>query len=138
MCGIVRPNYGSGGDSDATPSVALDVDGKVGPQTVAEWQRQMGTTVDGVVSGQSWECSTSYPTLLSVTYEGDGSSLMLAVQERLGVPNPTGVIASGTICMLQGWLYLHGYSCAEDRAGTLGEATAKALQRSLNDGRWSM
>lgn len=125
-----------GGDGAAPAPVALDVDGKIGPQTVAEWQRQMGTTVDGVVSGQSWECSTSYPALMSVTYEGDGSALMLAVQKRLGVPSPTGVIASGTIAMLQGWLYLHGHSCALSRAGVLDAPTAKALQESLNAGEW--
>lgn len=36
----------------------------------------------------------------------------------------------------QGWLVLRGYSCADDRAGVLGDATAKALQRSLNDVAW--
>ena len=125
------------GDSDATGGVALDVDGYIGPQSVAEWQRQCGTTVDGVVSGQSWECTSSYPNLTSVTYEGSGSALMEHVQMVVGVPNPTGIIASGTVAMLQGWLYLHGHSCAADKAGVLGPATAKALQESLNAGEWS-
>lgn len=123
---------GQGGATDQ----ALEIDGYIGPQSVAEWQRQMGTTVDGVVSGQAWECSETYPRLTSVTYEGTGSELMRKVQEAVGVPNPTGIIASGTICMLQGWLVLHGYSCAADRAGQLGEATAKALQKSLIDEAW--
>lgn len=128
----------SGADSDqgGVTAQALEIDGYIGPKSVAEWQRQMGTTVDGVVSGQSWECSETYPRLTSVTYEGTGSELMRKVQKAVGVPNPTGVIASGSICMLQGWLVLHGYSCAADRAGQLGEATAKSLQRSLNDGAW--
>lgn len=127
--------YG-GADEPATDHATLDVDGQIGPQTIAEWQRQCGTTVDGVVSGQSWECSTSYPALISVVYDGGGSSLMLEVQKRLGVPNPTGIIASGTIAMLQGWLYLHGFSCAMSRAGVLDVHTAKALQESLNAGEW--
>lgn len=127
--------YG-GADEPATDHATLDVDGQIGPQTIAEWQRQCGTTVDGVVSGQSWECSTSYPALISVVYDGGGSSLMLEVQKRLGVPNPTGIIASGTIAMLQGWLYLHGHSCAMSRAGVLDVHTAKALQESLNAGEW--
>lgn len=126
----------SGADESDTDRVTLEVDGQIGPQTIAEWQRQVGTPVDGVVSGQSWECSTSYPALLSVVYDGGGSSLMLEVQKRLGVPNPTGIIASGTIAMLQGWLYLHGYSCAMSRAGVLDVHTAKALQESLNAGEW--
>ena len=135
VCGIVRPNYGTG-DSDATGSVALDVDGIVGPLTVSEWQRQLKTPVDGVVSGQLSECRRAYPAFTSVTFEGGGSTLMKRVQEIVGVPNPTGIIASGTVCMLQGWLVLHGHSCASDYAGVLGEATARALQESLNEGEW--
>lgn len=132
----------SGADSGAdsgqggTSTQTLEIDGYIGPRSVAEWQRQCGTTVDGVVSGQLWECSESYPRLTSVTYEGNGSELMKVVQKAVGVPNPTGIIASGTICMLQGWLVLHGYSCAADRAGQLGEATAKGLQKSLIDEAW--
>ena len=125
-----------GGDSDATDGAALAVDGIIGPLTVSEWQRQCGTPVDGVVSGQLSECRRAYPALTSVTFEGGGSALMKRVQEVVGVPNPTGIIASGTVCMLQGWLVLHGHSCAEDHAGILGEATARALQESLNEGEW--
>lgn len=132
----------SGADSGAdsgqggTSTQTLEIDGYIGPQSVAEWQRQCGTTVDGVVSGQSWECSDAYPRLTSVTYDGSGSELMRKVQKTVGVPNPTGIIAGGTVCMLQGWLVLRGYTCAADKAGVLGEATAKALQKSLNDGVW--
>ena len=124
------------GDSDATARVALDVDGIVGPLTVSEWQRQLKTPVDGVVSGQLSECRRAYPAFTSVTFEGGGSTLMKRVQEIVGVPNPTGIIAGGTVCMLQGWLVLHGNSCAEDHAGVLGEATARALQESLNAKEW--
>lgn len=129
------------GDTPSSSAAASDgklaVDGYLGPKSVAEWQRQCGTTVDGVVSGQSWSCTTSYPNLTSVTYEGNGSQLMKKVQETVGVPNPTGVIAGGTVCMLQGWLVMRGYSCAADNAGVLGPATAKAVQQSLNDGVWN-
>lgn len=143
VCGIVRPYYDSSEDDSGddsgqggTSTQKLEIDGYIGPRSVAEWQRQCGTTVDGVVSGQLWDCSESYPRLTSVTYDGNGSELMKVVQKAVGVPNPTGIIASGTICMLQGWLVLRGYTCAADRAGQLGEATAKALQKSLNDGMW--
>ena len=120
----------------AAPS-ALEVDGIIGPDTVREWQRQMGTTPDGCVSGQLKECQGAYPALRAVTFEGTGSELMEAVQRRVGVPGPTGIAAGGTVCMLQGWLVLHGHSCAGDRAGVLGEATAKALQESINAGEWA-
>ncbi len=135
VCGVVRPNW----SDESTPAPVdgkLVVDGAIGKLSVTKWQRQVGVKETGVVSGQLEECKGSYPALTSVTYEGTGSELMLAVQRILGVPNPTGVIASGTVSMLQGWLYLHGYSCAADKAGVLGDATAKALQQSLNDGKW--
>lgn len=135
VCGIVRPEYGT--ESGGTAQRAtLDVDGILGPLSVSEWQRQCGTPVDGVVSGQLSECRRAYPALASVTFEGDGSALMGRVQEIVGVPGPTGIIAGGTVCMLQGWLVLHGHSCAEDHAGELGEATARALQESLNAREW--
>lgn len=115
----------------------IEVTGVVDKATVTKWQRQMGTVVDGVISGQLEECRGSFPAFKSVTFEGDGSSLMMAVQKKVGVPNPTGVISSGTVCMIQGWLVLNGYSCAADHAGRFETATAKALQQSLNDGKWS-
>lgn len=123
------------GTGDTTARLA--VDGVLGQDTVREWQRQMGTTVDGCVSGQLKECQNSYPALRAVTFEGTGSELMEAVQRRIGVPSPTGIIAGGTVCMLQGWLVLHGHSCADDRAGTLGKPTARALQESLNAKEWA-
>lgn len=126
-----------GGDDDATGGVTLDVDGVLGALSVSEWQRQVNTPVDGCVSGQLKECQRSYPALAAVTFEGTGSALMERVQELVGVPNPTGIISGGTVCMLQGWLVLHGHSCADDKAGVLGECTAKALQESLNAGEWS-
>ena len=126
------------GDSDATDGVALVVDGIVGPLTVSEWQRQLKTPVDGVVSGQLSECRRAYPAFTSVTFEGGGSTLMKRVQEIVGVPNPTGIIASGTVCMLQGWLVLHGHSCAMDHAGVLDVCTARALQESLNAKEWEI
>lgn len=115
----------------------IEVTGVVDKATVTKWQRQMGTVADGVISGQLEECKGSFPAFRSVTFEGDGSSLMMAVQKKVGVPNPMGVISSGTVCMIQGWLVLNGYSCAADHAGRFETATAKALQQSLNDGKWS-
>ena len=136
VCGVVRPYYDSS-DDDATDMRQLVVDGVLGPLSVSEWQRQMGTTVTGVVGGQLEGCSRCYPALASVEFDGGGSELMRAVQKMLHVPNPTGVIASGTVSHIQGWLNLGGYDCSSDNAGILGTATAKALQRSLNDGMWA-
>lgn len=125
--------YVGGGDSGTG---TLDVDGHIGPATITEWQKQLGTPADGIVSGQAKPYAKWYPRLTSVAYDGGGSTLMQAVQRKVGVTPQSGVIARGTVCMLQGWLVLHGYDIGSDSAGMLHDGTAKALQRSLNDGAW--
>ena len=136
IAAIVRPAYGDSGSS-APASDLLDLDEVIGPKTVTKWQKQLKTPVDGVVSGQNSDCSAAYPRLDSVTFEGDGSQLMLRVQQIIGVPNPKGVISHGTICYLQGWLYMRGYEYVlNDPAGILDRWTARAIQESLNKGEW--
>lgn len=132
VCAIVRPDYDGGGTEAGT----LDVDGIIGPISVTEWQTQLKTPADGIVSGQLSECRRAYPALTAVTFDGGGSALMKRVQEIIGIPNPTGIAAGGTVCYLQGWLIMQGYDLEDARAGILDEPTARALQRSLNDRRW--
>ena len=132
VCAIVRPDYDGGGTQPGT----LDVDGIIGPISVTEWQTQLRTPVDGIVSGQLSECRRAYPALTAVSFEGDGSALMRRVQEIIGIPNPTGIAAGGTVCYLQGWLVMQGYDLEDARAGVLDEPTGRALQRSLNDRIW--
>lgn len=132
----------SGGDTGVVPAsgsgtARLDADGVIGPNTVREWQRQCGTTVDGVISGQMRALVDYFPAIDAIEYGTGGSELMRAVQTKVGVPGPTGIAARGTVCHLQGWLVLTGYDIGSDEiAGVLDEGTAKALQRSLNDGKW--
>lgn len=125
-----------GGGSDTSDEGMLDVDGWIGPLTIAEWQTQCGTPADGEISGQGEAYARWFPHVTSIAWDGSGSALMKAVQARVGVPNPTGVAARGTICMLQGWLVLNGYDVGSDGAGVLDDGTARALQRALNDGKW--
>lgn len=132
VCAIVRPDYDGGGTTPGT----LDVDGIIGPKSVTEWQRQLVTPVDGIVSGQLSQCRRAYPALTAVSFDGGGSALMRRVQEIVGVPGPTGIIAGGSVCYLQGWLVMQGYDLEDARAGVLDEPTGRALQRSLNDRRW--
>ena len=128
----------SGSDSAAPSKKALAVSGRLDKADVTEWQRQCGTVTDGIVTGQRGEYKELWPALVSISdYDGSGSALMEAVQVKVGVPNPTGVIARGTICMVQGWLVLHGYDIGDAKAGVLDIPTAKAIQESLNDGAWS-
>lgn len=133
---ILRYSEAGSGQS-GTNAQKLEIDGYLGALSVSEWQRQRGTYVDGKVTGQRKEYANLWPALIAIDdYDGSGSALMKSVQKAVGVSNPTGVIARGTICMLQGWLALRGYDIGSDRAGHLEEGTAKAIQKSLNDGMW--
>lgn len=135
VCGVVRPYYDGSGAAQETKQ--LEVTGVLRKEDVAEWQRQCGTYVDGVVTGQLEYCKELWPALEAIDdYNGEGSALMRRVQEIVGVSGPTGIAARGTICMIQGWLVLNGYTIGSDVAGHLQEGTAKAIQTSLNDGTW--
>lgn len=124
-------------DSDSNVSDKLVVDGVLGPLSISEWQRQCGTPVDGVVTGQLEEYYHLWPALTSTDeYDGTGSELMKVVQKTVGISPQTGIIAKGTICNLQGWLNLRGYDTDNDTNGMIQEGTAKAIQRSLNDEAW--
>lgn len=124
----------SGADSGAnsgesgTNAQKLAIDGYLGRKSVAEWQRQMGTTVDGVVSGQWPQLADHYSRLTSVDFGDDGSWLIAAVQRRLGV-FADGVLGPETIKAIQRFVGV-------EPDGYLGPNTAKAIQRSLNEGRW--
>lgn len=124
-----------------TPSGKLDVDGWVGFLTVSDWQTAMKTPVDGIISGQALINRQFLPRLSSVEYGRGGSQLIEAVQKRIirdgisvGAEGADAYIGQGTVIGLQRWLCLKGYAVAVD--GYLGPETAKALQRSLNDGAW--
>lgn len=133
VCGVVRPYY------DEQPAKKLKVTGVLRDGDITEWQRQCGTYVDGVITGQCPYYKDLWPALEAIDeYDSSGSALIRRVQQIVGVPNPTGVMARGTICMIQGWLTLRGYDVGADEAGHLQEGTAKAIQASLNDQTWTM
>lgn len=137
VCGIVRPDYsGAGATGNGTKAGLLDVDGWVGPLTVRAWQEQLGTTEDGEISGQMEEYAGLFPRVSAMACDGGGSELMRAVQGRIGVAHPTGVAAQATVRLLQGWHILRGYEIDPEEGGVLGESTAKALQRSINEKEW--
>lgn len=114
----------------ATPAVRqatgkLAVDGDCGPDTVRQWQRVMGTTVDGVISGQLHPDGTySRPNLYAVSYGRGGSELIRAVQRRLGI-TADGLMGPGTIKAIQKHLGVTA-------DGSFGPATVRALQTRLN------
>ena len=126
---ILRPPSGSGGHD------GLEVDGWLGTLSVMEWQRQLGTPADGMVSGQPLELAEWWPRLASVEFGHGGSSLVRAIQRKVSAP-VDGYLGPKTVKALQLWLAKAGYFVGEVD-GILGPNTAKAVQRSLNDRAWS-
>ena len=141
----VRPYY-EGSTSPAKDARKLDVDGVAGPLTIAEWQRQMGTEVDGVVSEQLeghdryrrnvW--SVDHYPLPHAGNDYDGSQLVRAVQSACGL---TGWMVDGdwgelTTNAIQRRLKEWGYYTGRFD-GDFGHHSVEALQQSLNDGKWS-
>ncbi|WP_288270222.1 GH25 family lysozyme [uncultured Bifidobacterium sp.] len=110
-----------------TPQPVIRMDGRIGVETVSQWQRVMGTPVDGVISGQY---RVGYrPSLYSVSYgRHHGSTLIRAVQRKLGV-RVDGLLGPQTIRAMQRRLGVRV-------DGILGPQTALALQIALNQGRF--
>lgn len=116
---------GGNAPTSAPVSGRVVVDGDCGPDTVRQWQRVMGTTVDGVISGQLHPDGTySRPNLYAVSYGRGGSDLLRAVQRRLGI-TADGLMGPGTIKAIQKHLGVTA-------DGSFGPATVRALQIRLN------
>lgn len=109
-------------------SSGLRVDGFGGPATVKRWQQIMGTTQDGVISGQGTADKKYHVNLETVRYEGGGSNLVRAVQRKLGV-TADGYLGPNTIKAIQRRL-----GVGQD--GYFGPGTVKALQTRLNTGKF--
>lgn len=128
----------------AAPAQAgrLDVDGVCGRLTVRELQAQLGTTADGIISGQYLVNRPHLWTFVSIEWGGEGSQMVEAMQRRIvrdgysvGADGADGYLGPATVLGLQRWLCGGGYAVAVD--GYAGPETGRALQRSLNDGKWS-
>ena len=118
------------------PSDRIDEDGWLGPQTIGAWQDALGTAHDSVVSGQCRDLAWRFPALLSVEYERSGSVMVMEIQRRLGIDRD-GVIGYDTVTALQKQLLEWGYDLGTWGVDhVLGRATGKAIQKSINDGRW--
>ena len=122
----------TGGNASAASNGSLAVDGNVGPATVRKWQQVMGTTVDGIISGQLVPDLKTYwrPAIDSsvVRYGGTGSELIRAVQQRLCC-GTDGLLGPATIRAIQAH-----YGLTQD--ASFGPATARALQHALNNNRF--
>lgn len=141
----VRPWYDGSGTLPATGLTRednpdpgeLEIDGILGNLSVTKWQRELSTGIyDGVVSDQWVGCQPSIPNLVSVTWEGDGCSLVAQAMQRKVGAEIDGIIGPKTVRCLQRWLTERWFDCGIID-GILGPKTARAVQRSLNEGVWS-
>ncbi len=114
-----------------------------GPKMAKELQRQLGTTVDGVISGQwpaneryLWACDRG---VIEYVKGGVGSNAVRALQDKVGCkvyPVVGGVQArqmgSGTVFKHQQWLIAQGISCGSSGAdGYQGRDTNVAIGQAL-------
>lgn len=119
-----------------------------GPKFNRALQKQLGTTVDGVMSGQ-WLSNKPYFWATDggvewmKTGKGVGSDMVHALQKKVGCkiyPEFCGVqarqMSPGTIKRHQQWLIDHGISCGPDGADgyngpNTNRAVAQAIKRKL-------
>ena len=116
----------------------IDEDGDFGYESVWAWQDAMKTPTDGEIWGQSSTCRTWYPAITAkVLFDGgSGSSLIRAVQRRLGVKDD-GVLGYWTVGAIQQKLVDWGYDIGAAGIDHIwGHDTSRALQKSINDGKW--
>lgn len=114
-----------------------------GPKMAKELQRQLGTTADGVISGQwpaneryLWACARG---VIEYVKGGVGSNAVRALQDKVGCkvyPVVGGVQArqmgSGTVFKHQQWLIAQGISCGSSGAdGYQGRDTNVAIGQAL-------
>lgn len=120
---------------EPTPTASLVVDGDCGSATCTEWQKQLGCTVDGEITGQ-WEGNKQYtPAVSCITdYSNVGkSNTVMAIQSRLGL-STDGFWGHDTSAGIQTYLNQFGYGLVVD--SVFGSVSATALQSSLNAGQW--
>lgn len=114
-----------------------------GPKMAKELQCQLGTTADGVISGQwpaneryLWACDRG---VIEYVKGGVGSNVVRALQDKVGCkvyPVVGGVQArqmgSGTVFKHQQWLIAQGISCGSSGAdGYQGRDTNVAIGQAL-------
>ena len=140
---IVRPSWGkaTGTTTSKPASGKINVDGHIGKDSVTAWQKQLGTTADGVISGQSKSDKAAHERINAILYGSGGSEMVRALQKFLiskgyscGKTGADGLMGANTVKALQKWMRDKlGYKKhAVD--GILGEFTAYNVQNAINAG----
>lgn len=111
-----------------------------GPKFTHELQTQLGTTVDGVISGQS-SANKKYHGGISGTFQygSGGSRCIIALQRKLKAAGYSltvdGHYGPKTIKAHQQWLIKLGWSCGKSGAdGYHGKDTSSAMAKALQAG----
>lgn len=105
----------------------VTVDGKWGPATTKELQRYLGTTVDGVISGQSRKGQA--PAIYGkVTYGTSGSNVIRELQRKVGT-KADGSLGPATVRALQ----RHLGTTVDGVISRPVSSVVKAMQRAINN-----
>ena len=141
-----RSNSSSGGSNSSSTSSTkkVVVDGKIGPASTKEWQKQLGCSVtDGVISGQGRWNKSSIPNLVIITWSGKGSVMINKLQQFLisegysvGSDGADGLIGKQTVLALQRWMREKCGYVKHAIDGVLGPTTACNVQNALNQKRF--
>lgn len=134
---ICRPKYTEKSTVTAATSTTnkLAVDGQWGKTTTRKTQKVLGTTVDGIVSGQLKSCKQYLQGCLTdswkfVKVSSKGSDMVRAIQKLVG-SKQDGKAGKDTVKAMQKFLNKKGYSCGE-ADGFMGTTTIKAWQKYIN------
>lgn len=124
-----------------SPDDPIDIDGYGGRLTITKLQAQMGSPyVDGRLSGQYRPNYKFFEGFNEDRIDFDGGSgeswCVRELQRRVGA-DPDGVWGRATSSAVQRKLQSWGYNIGPDGADSyFGHQSMRALQASLNDGRW--
>lgn len=117
-----------------TSSSKLTVDGIGGKATIKAMQKFLGTTQDGIISGQNKNYAPLYPAITAIEFGKGGSNTVKALQKWLGLPQD-GIIGKKTTKAWQKALVNYGYLAKNETIdGIIGVKSMKAWQEFLNSG----
>lgn len=112
------------------PSGGLEIDGYWGSATVSACQEALGTTIDGIVSGQDYRDMSAIGGRPTAAWQigSGGSQMVSALQSKVGA-NADGYFGPNTCRALQSYL-----GTEVDGVISSPSQCVKELQRRLNDG----
>lgn len=120
-----------------TAAVSLGDKSYWGPKFTTAMQQQLGTKVDGIVSGQSKSDRAACPNCEWSSWQwndGNGSAMVKALQKKVGA-KVDGYCGTNTVKALQTWLNSKGYSVGKAGVdGLMGAATCQAVGSALEAG----